>query len=258
MVKKEMRIFGIRIGWSHSGSKRRKKVTSKLERIANAALLDAVLRDPEVLATVIDKYGEIQVRHDDEMETEIQNFRATIYKGVEQTMRNERSHELASLIDDITDRVIHGGIDHADQHHKEKRPEGVIVPGENDIPATYRQHRRLQRDMKYNSNPPAILEDLELLAALATLAKWHIRRKARGRSENMNGVEHSGYAGEMSENGYERYSRRPQRLKKHESIRPPSSMAGQPELPGIGKPSPAQQNRNEYRPFGFGFGKNRR
>ncbi len=50
---KEMRILGIKIGMSHFGDRHRRKMASKLERITNAALLDAALRDPAVLTSVL-------------------------------------------------------------------------------------------------------------------------------------------------------------------------------------------------------------
>ncbi len=240
-----MRIFGFGVGRSRKSIRRLKTLTGKGEQIVNATLLSAAIKDPGVMAAVIGKYCHNWVQLDNRRETEkiIEELRAKIHKDVEQTIRNERSHELATRVADITGRVIHGGTDHTGRNDKEKYPEGGITHGEDGTQATGRQPRRLQRDMKDNSTSPAIMEGLEVLAALATLARWQIKMKARGRSENMNGVDHSGYASETSENGYERYSRRPRGLKQHEGTGSRFSRARKPGLPGISKPSRAQQNK---------------
>ena len=109
-----MIILGFRIGWPHSGRGRRRKVPNALDRITSAALLDAAVKSPEVLAQVIDKYGEIQVRHDDKIAIEAKNIRDKVYREAAQTILNSRSQELASRIDEIIDRVmglnsVHGG-----------------------------------------------------------------------------------------------------------------------------------------------------
>ncbi|MFC2069129.1 hypothetical protein ACFLTP_09030 [Chloroflexota bacterium] len=61
-------IFGYKIPWLRRKSQRRRRAATKLERLTNATLLNAALKDPEVLAQLINKYGQIKVCHEDEME----------------------------------------------------------------------------------------------------------------------------------------------------------------------------------------------
>jgi len=99
-------IFALIMRWFHSGYRRRRKVPSSLDRIASTALLDASVKNPKVLARVINKYGEIQVSHEDKIETEIENVSNEIYRKAAQTIINSRRQELDSLIAKIIDRVI--------------------------------------------------------------------------------------------------------------------------------------------------------
>ena len=85
IADKEMQILGFRINWFRSGRRRRSKVTSKLDKIANAALLDAAVKSPEVLAQVINKFGQIEIYQDDEIETKIQNLKTKIHREAAET-----------------------------------------------------------------------------------------------------------------------------------------------------------------------------
>lgn len=98
-----MEIMGIKIGRSSSGKRRRKGVTTKLERMYNSELLEATLKYPGVLAIVIDKYGELPVLHEDELEPMIDNIRAEIHERAVQTISKHRRRELVTRIDEIID-----------------------------------------------------------------------------------------------------------------------------------------------------------
>ncbi len=104
-----MKILGLRIGRSRSGSRSRKRAPTNLQKIYNRELLDAVLKYPRVLAAVIDKYGELPASHEDELEPIMNNIRSKIQEKVVQTALKNRKQELVTRIDEVIDEVMGTG-----------------------------------------------------------------------------------------------------------------------------------------------------
>ena len=103
---KEIRIFGLAIQWSHPERQLRRKVTSRLERLAEAVLLDTVLRNDQTLADVINMFGKIQVYHEDKLEPQFNRIRDKIFGKAVGTILNSRRQELERRVDGIIDRVM--------------------------------------------------------------------------------------------------------------------------------------------------------
>jgi len=162
----EMKILGFKVHGFHFRSRHQKKVTSKLDRIANAALLDAAVKNLEVLAQIINKYGKIQILHDDTIVTEAENIRVKLYKEAAQTILNNRRQELVSHVGEIIDRVM--GLNNVPDglQHEERSFEGV-TPGEhNSTKDTVHQRRSMQRSLKSGSDSSELIKGLAILAAL--------------------------------------------------------------------------------------------
>ena len=173
-------MLGLRMGWFHSGRRRRRKVPGALDRITSAALLDAAVKDPEVLAQVINKYGEIQVHHDDKIATEIENIRAKIYREAAQIILNSRRLELVSRVDGIIDRVM-GLNDVPGGHQCEERSfEGVAPGGQNDTLNIARQRRDMQQSIESGSNSSVLIRGRAMLAALDEIVNQQRKKQFRG------------------------------------------------------------------------------
>ncbi len=186
-----MRILCLTIRRAYPGSRRRRRVTSKPERLATAALLDAAQRDPAVMAKVIGKYGGIRVPEEDEMEAEIQNLRAKIVREAVQAVFKSRSRELDSRIGDIIDRVIGIKSGHGGGQHKEGRFKGVTTGGQNSAQTPIRQRQRMRQGLRHRPSRSSLVKDLEALALLGKLAGRQIRNEGRGGNERTNAVGHN-------------------------------------------------------------------
>jgi len=176
-------ILGLRIGWFHSGRRRRRKVPGALDRITSAALLDAAVKNPEVLAQVIDKYGEIQVRHDDKLATEAENIRAKVYREAAQTILNSRRQELVSHVGGIIDRVMGLNSVPGGHRYEERSFEGVNPGGHNSTPNIVRQRRGMQRSLETGSNSSVLIRGLAMLAVLDEIVNQQRKKQIRGSVE---------------------------------------------------------------------------
>ena len=140
-----MKILGLTVHGFHFRSRRQRKVTSKLDRIANAALLDAAVKNPEVLAQLINKYGEIQGPHDDKIATLAENIRGKVYREAAQTILNNRRQELVSHVGGIIDMVMSLNSVPGRRQHEERSFEGVTPDGQNSLPDVTRGYRTSER-----------------------------------------------------------------------------------------------------------------
>ena len=176
-----MKIFGLTLNGFHFRSRRRIRVVSKLDRIANAALLDAAVKDPEVLIQVIDKYGRIQIPHEDKMAAEVEKIKAKVQKEATQTILNSRRQDLVNHVGKLIDMVM-GSNRLTERHHKEERPfEGVTPVGQHrksDV-AWQRPVRRHSRETR--SNLSVLTRNPVMLATLKEIINQQ-REKVEDRS----------------------------------------------------------------------------
>ncbi|MFC1870815.1 hypothetical protein ACFLYF_00195 [Chloroflexota bacterium] len=205
-----MIILGFRIGWRLSGKRRRGKVPPKLERIARAALLETALKEPVMLAAILNKYGRIKPYHDDtETEVILQNLRIKIYRKAAETVLKSRRQELEGRIDRIIDRVTGSG-DRIRYQPEEGLYPGTVSSGENGAPDANRRRQTKTAGPKNTPILSALLHDLELLAALCELARDRGQMKDGGDAGTMYAVEDNGQMVEMDEKEYRSYIRRRQ------------------------------------------------
>ena len=174
-----MKILGLTIHGFHFRSRRQRKVTSKLDRIANASLLDAGAKNPEVVAQLINKYGEIQVPHDDKISTEAENIRVKVYKEAAQTILSSRRQELVSHVAEIIDRVM--GLNSVPgRHQQEEGPfGGAISVGQNRTSNIARRRHGMQRSHETSSNPSVFIRDLAMLAVLEGIINQQRKKQTR-------------------------------------------------------------------------------
>lgn len=130
-------------------------MTSKLERLVNAALLDAALRSDETLVEIVNMFGKIHVHHDDEMEPQLKNLRAKIYRQVTETVLTSRCRELESRINRIIDRVIDADDRNKGQHEERQFP-GAIAAGQDGAQATILRHPTRASAMQVYSRPAGV------------------------------------------------------------------------------------------------------
>ena len=161
-----MKILGLAIHGFHFRSRRQRKVTSKLDILANAALLDAAVKDSEVLTQIVNKYGEIRVRPDDKIATEAENIRVKVHKEAAQTILSNRRQELVSRIDRVIDRVMGLNSVPGEFRYEEKPFKAVTPGGGNSTPNIVRQRRGMQRSIKHGLNPSVLIRGLAMLAVL--------------------------------------------------------------------------------------------
>jgi len=162
ILEKEMKIPGLRIDWFHTSRTRRRKVPDALERIINVALLDAAVKNTEVLAKVIDKYGAIQLHHHDMIATEAENIRDRVNGEVVQTILNSRRQELISHVNGIIDRVM--GLNSVPdvRRHEERTLEGVTSNGRSSTTNIVHQRRAIRRSAKHGLNPSVIFSGTDV------------------------------------------------------------------------------------------------
>jgi hypothetical protein len=99
-----MRILDLRIGWFNSGDKKKRKTVTRMERVANAALLEAANHDPKVLFEIINKHGKI--REYDKIESDLQKVENQIYQKAARNMLKDGNRALDAWIDELIDRVM--------------------------------------------------------------------------------------------------------------------------------------------------------
>jgi predicted house-cleaning noncanonical NTP pyrophosphatase (MazG superfamily) len=178
-----MKILGLTIHGFHFRNRRQRKVTNKLDRIANAALLNAAVKNPEVLAQIINKYGEIQVYQDDEMETKIQNLRTKIYEEAAETLLNNRRQELVSHVGEIIDRVMGLNSVTGGGQREESPFKGATPRGQNSTSNIARRRHGIQRSLETSSNPSILIRGLAILAVLEGIIDQQRTKQSKGSME---------------------------------------------------------------------------
>ena len=177
-----MKILGLTMHGLQFRSRRQRKVTSKLDRIANAVLLDAAVKNPEVLVQVVNKYGEIQIPHDDKIATEVENLRVKIHKEAAQTILTSRRQELVSHVGGIIDRVMGLNSVTGGRQHEENPFEGA-TPGEHNGTSNIARRRHgMQRSLESGSNSSALIRGMAMLAVLEQINQQR-KRQTRGSLE---------------------------------------------------------------------------
>ena len=173
----------MRINLFHIRSRRRRKVTSKPDRIANAELLDAAKKDPEVVATIINKYGKIRVYHDDEVKNELQKIKTDIYREAVLTVLNRRSQELVNRIDEFVGRVQGVSSKHRRRQHEKEPFEDVIQDGRSSIPNAIHQDRGMHRSLDHDSDLSVFVKSLAMLAILNEIVNQQRKEQKEGSVE---------------------------------------------------------------------------
>ena len=178
-----MKILSSIINWFHHGSKRQRKVPSELDRIANAALLDAAVKKPEVLAQILNKYGKIQAPHNDKIEAEIESIKEKVYEKVSQSILDSRRQKLVNHISKLTDMVM--GLNNApDRRQQEERPFEGVAPSKQHISSNihYRGHG-MPDSRETNLNPLVLVRGLAALAALEEIINQQREKQTKDNSE---------------------------------------------------------------------------
>ena len=208
-VIRQIRILGLTIQWSHPGRQRRRKVTSKLERLAEAALLDAVLKNDQTLAEVINMFAKIQVHHEDKLDPQFKRIRDKLFREAVDTIISSQRQELERRIDGIVDRLIGTGERSREQQEGEQYPKAISAHRHGMPGATHRHQSRARRP-RQTSGSQAFLHDLELIATLIKLASNAMKGKHEYGDGKMYAVEYDGRIIEMDENEYLSYVSRRQ------------------------------------------------
>ncbi len=229
-----MKILGIRIGWPHSGRRRRKKVPTKLENMYNATLLDAALKSPVVLAIVIDKFGILPAYQEDELEPIINTIRDKMHKKAVQSILKNRRRELVTRIDAIIDEVI-GADDRSGKQYKKRPIAGVNTDRQYIAPGTIYQSRTMGRGPKQGLNPLTFLQSPEVIAFPGKLANRQKKYGTRGTTERMYVSEENGQRVELGEKEYLGYIQQKQLRPGKKSMSPQLDVTQQPGVTGADK-----------------------
>lgn len=239
-----MKILGIRIGWPHSGRRRRKKVPTKQENMYNATLLDAALKSPGVLAVVIDKFGKLPAYQEDELEPIIINIRDKMHKKAVQTILKNRRRELVIRIDTIIDEVI-GADDRSGKQYKKRPTAGVDTDGQCIAPGTIYQSRTMGRGLKQGLNLLTFLQSLEVITFLGKLAKQQRKYNTRSATKRIYVVEENEQTVELSGKEYLGYFLQQQLRQGKKSMTPQLDVTQQPGVTGADKIIEGLPNENE-------------
>ncbi|MFC1909424.1 hypothetical protein ACFLXD_06220 [Chloroflexota bacterium] len=156
---------------------------SALDGIASSALLDAAIKDTEVLAQVINKYGAIQVRHDDKIASFTEKIRVKIYKEAAQTILNSRRQDLVSHVNEIIDRIMGLNNVTGEHRHIERTFDAVTHDGQSGTPGIVHQRRRMQQSIKRGLNPSALIEVLTMLTVLEDIVNKQGEKQINGSAE---------------------------------------------------------------------------
>jgi hypothetical protein len=156
---------------------------SELDRIANTALLDAAVKNPEVLAQILNKYGQIQAPHDDKMETEISNIKEKVYEKVSQAIITSKKQELIDHISNLIDMVM--GLNRPpDRRQQEGRPfEDCATSKQNISSSIFYRRQGMQDSRETNLNPFVLVRGLAALAALEKIVNQQREKQIRGSLE---------------------------------------------------------------------------
>ena len=239
-----MNILGFKIGRFRYGQRRRRKVTSKLDRLANVTLLNAAVENPETLFTIINKFGQLELYQDDEIETKIHDLRKKIYKEAAETILISRQQELIQYIDGVIDLIIDTG-DRRKKRHDEFTFADTYAGESDAVPIVYHRQRPRARGSLHTSNLSAFLRDMKALTMLINLANQGIQMKGRGGIAKTYAVESSGQWLEMDENEYRIYLRRQQRQERKEDLGYPPDIDQKPGYPGTTRPLPPPPEKND-------------
>lgn len=240
-----MKILGLRIGRSHSGRKRRKRAPTKLEKIYNKKLLDAVLESPKVMAAVIDKYGELPAFHEDELEPIINDIRSKIQEKAVQTALKNRRQELVTRIDEIINDVM--GASHSSRRQYKKPVVDIGTSGQDSTPDTLHQRRTTGRHPSQVPNVRAFMEGLEIIAFLSKLASEQAKDGLGNAGERVYVVEQNGHTVEMSEKEYLGYALEQYLRQKKKIKTPPLDVPRLPRVTSTDRitEKPPQKNEKE-------------
>ena len=174
-----MKILDLTIHGFHFRCRRQRKVTSKLDRITNAALLDAAVKNPEVLAQVVNKYGKIRVPHDDHIENLAEKIRVKIHKEAAQTILSSRRQELVSHIGKLMDMVMGLNSVPGSGQQEEGPFEGTTSVGQNRTSNIARWRYGMQRSRETSSNPSVLTRGLAMLAVLEGILNQQRKKQTR-------------------------------------------------------------------------------
>ncbi|MFC2066779.1 hypothetical protein ACFLUO_06995 [Chloroflexota bacterium] len=156
---------------------------SARDRIASSALLDAAFKDTEVLAQVINKYGAIQVRHDDNIGEKIENIETRIHSKVVQSILDSRRHDFVSHVNEIIDRIMGLNSVTGEHRHIEKTSDAVTHDGQSGTTDIVYRRRRMQQSIKHGLNPSALIEVFTMLTVLEDIVNKQRKKQINGRAE---------------------------------------------------------------------------
>ncbi len=161
-----MKIIGLTMHGFHFGRKRKKKVTSKLDRIANLALLEAAVKNPEVLAQIVNKYGEIRVRPNDDIAALTENMRAKVHKKAAQSILESPKHVLVTHVGELIDTVMGLNSVPGRCQNEERRLEGTPSSEQNGTLNIASRRHGVQRSHETSADPSVLVKGLAMLAVL--------------------------------------------------------------------------------------------
>ena len=184
VVEKEMKIIGLTIHGFHCSRSREKKGISKLDRIIDMTLLEAAVKNPEVLAQIVNKYGEIRVRPDDEIAALAENMRAKVHKKAAQSILESHKHVLVTHVGELIDTVMGLNSVPGRRQHEERRFEGTPPGEQNGMSNIARQQHGMRRSCKKTSADPSVLiRGLAMLAVIEGIFNQQRKKQTRGSLE---------------------------------------------------------------------------
>lgn len=170
-----MKILGFTVHGFHFKRRRQRKVTSKLDSIANAALLDAAVKNPEVLAQVVNKYGKIQLPRDDTIATLVEKASAKVRKEAVQIILNSRRQELVNHVGDLIDIVTGLNSVTGRRQHGERSFEGA-TPGK---PNIARRRLGMEQSREASADPSVLIRSLAMLTVLEGIINQQRKKQTR-------------------------------------------------------------------------------
>ena len=219
-----MRILCFRIRWFNSVNRRRRKVTSKPERLASAMLLKAALENPKTLAVIMNKFGQIQMNQDDEIENEIRDLQNKIHKKVAEALPKHHKRDLTYYIDTLIN-IILGTDNRSAAQLEEVRPAGTYTVRPGGISAIHRRRKPGEKAVRHTPS----LSGLKALTVPTHLANQGIQLKGRDGSKKTRQIQPNGQWPEMDENQHQTYQQR-QRI--HNNMgHPPNRHTGRIRFP---------------------------
>ena len=169
-----MRILGFRISWFNSGNRRRSRVTSKSQRLAASLLLKAALENHKTLALIMNKFGQIEMNLDDDIENEIQDLRNKMQKKVAESLLNHHKQEMTYHIDTMIDVIL--GTGKRSSTHLEGAPQaGTYTAGSGGTPDVHQRRSPGKQLPMQTPNLSAKAQGLKALNQLINLANQGIQ-----------------------------------------------------------------------------------